>query len=267
MNDRVRAVLESVIDKFKAGEIPDAVAVAMFPKADMPCSRWSLFNRLLVLFARTSDARGFRQWQMVNRHVVKGAKAFHIMVPFIKKAATDTGDEKAVLMGFGLRPVFRLEDTAGEPLAYQQLEVPDLPLMERAQEWGLSVKAVPGNRAYLGYYAASKGEIGLATPEEKTFFHELSHAAHERVRGKLVVGQDPIQEIVAELAAAVLCRMVGKQHSDTLGNSYRYIDQYAREMKTTPHQVCLKVLTETEKVLGLILFNNPQTQEASHVRP
>ena len=59
MTDRVSAVLENVIDKFKTGEIPDAVAIAMFPKADMPCSRWSLLNRLLVLFAGTSDARGF----------------------------------------------------------------------------------------------------------------------------------------------------------------------------------------------------------------
>jgi len=58
------------------------------------------------------------------------------------------------------------------------------------------------------------------------------------------------------LAAAVLCRMVGKQHSDTLGNSYRYIDQYAREMKTTPHQACLKVLAETERMLSLILFGS-----------
>ena len=267
MNDKVKAVLDGIIDKFKTGEIPEAVAIAMYPKAEIPCSKWSLLNRLLVLFAGTSDARGFRQWQGVNRYVVKGAKAFYIMVPFIKKKTADNGDEKTVLRGFGLRPVFRLEDTDGEPLDYQNLEVPNLPLMERAQEWGLSVKAVPGNSAYLGYYASKAGEIGLATSEEKTFFHELSHSAHEKVKGQLLPGQDPIQEIVAELSASVLCRMVGKRQSDTLGNSYRYIDRFAKEMKTTPYLACLKVLSETEKVLNLILFNGARSQEASNQEP
>jgi hypothetical protein len=33
--------------------------------------------------------------------------------------------------------------------------------------------------------------------------------AHEKVNGNLKAGQDPLQEIVAELSAATLCRMVG----------------------------------------------------------
>jgi len=42
------------------------------------------------------------------------------------------------------RPVFRVEDTDGQPLEYERIELPELPLMEKATEWRISVKAVLG---------------------------------------------------------------------------------------------------------------------------
>jgi hypothetical protein len=138
-------------------------------------------------------------------------------------------------------------------LDYQQIELPKLPLIERAEEWAISVKAIPGNYKYYGFYSSGAQEIALATPEEKTFFHELSHAAHYRIKGSINGGQDPLQEIIAELSAQALCRMVGKQLADTTGNSYRYIEGYAEKLKMNPYTACLKVMSETEKVLNLIL--------------
>ena len=85
------------------------------------------------------------------------------------------------------------------------------------------------------------------------FFHELAHAAHEKVKGNLKPGQDALQEIVAELSAQALCRLVGKQAKDSTGNSFKYIDRYAAELKMSAHKACLRVLSETEKVLNLIL--------------
>ncbi len=38
-----------------------------------PSSKWSLRNRLLMLSAGTSDARGYRQWREVGRHVRAGS--------------------------------------------------------------------------------------------------------------------------------------------------------------------------------------------------
>ena len=61
----------------------------------------------------------------------------------------ESGREYQVLRFFKSAPVFRLEDTDGEALDYQLLEVPDLPLLERAEEWGISVKAIPGG---YGFY-------------------------------------------------------------------------------------------------------------------
>ena len=124
--------------------------------------------------------------------------------------------------------------------------------MEVAQEWGISVKAVPGNYHYSGYFSQDRKEIGLASREETVFFHELAHAAYQRILGELKKGQDWKQEIVAELAAATLCKIVGKT-SKYLGNSYRYIEEYAKSASLAPWQGCLKVINDTEKVLNLIL--------------
>ena len=186
MNDKVKQVLGVILDKFKSGEIPEAVALASYPIPDIPSSKWSFTNRTLMFLAGTGDARGFRQWREVNRWVKKGSKAIYILVPCLKKEVDEeTGEEKQVLRFFKSSPVFKLEDTDGEKLDYECLEVPDLPLLDKAKEWGISVKAIPGNYRYRGYYSTQRKEIALATPEECVFFHELSHAAHERIKSNL----------------------------------------------------------------------------------
>ncbi len=253
MNDTVKKVLNTIVEKFKSGEIPEAVAMASYPIPDLPSSKWSFTNRTIMFLSGTCDARGFRQWKEAKRWVKKGAKAIHIIVPCFRKYVDEAGEETESLRYFKATPVFMVEHTDGEPLEYQDIELPALPLIERAEEWGVSVKAVPGNYLYRGYYSPDRNEIGLATPEEKTFFHELAHAGHDKVIGGLKRGQDPFQEIIAELSAQALCRMVGKQSNDTTGNSYRYIERYAEKLKLSPHSACLKVLSETEKVLNLIL--------------
>lgn len=258
MNDKVKNVLKGILEMFRSGDIPEAVAYASHPIADIPSNRWSFTNRIIMFFSGTRDARGYRQWSEVNRHVKKGSKAFHILVPcFGKEVNERTGEEQQVLKYFKSAPVFRLEDTEGEPLDYQMLEVPDLPLIQRAKEWGINVKSIPGNYFYHGSYSKTQKKINLATDEEGVFFHELGHVAHEKVKGTLEKGQDPFQEIVAELSAQALCRIVGKSGRDTLGNSYRYIESYAKKLDLNPYSACMRVMRDTEKVLKLILQGEP----------
>lgn len=253
MTPKVKEVLNQVIEKFESGDIPEAVAYSMFPIPDLPCAKWSLLNRTLVFLSGSMDARGFRQWNRASRFVKKGTKAIYILVPYFKK--DEQNEDQQRLMGFGASPVFRVEDTDGEPLDYQNIELPELPFLERAQEWGISVKAVPGNYRYYGYFSPERKEIALATDCERVFFHELAHAGHEIVLGKLKTGQDALQEIVAELSASVLAIMAGKA-MDGLGNSYRYIKSYAEKLKLEPATACLKVMADTEKVLNLIVCTN-----------
>lgn len=254
MNEKVKNVLNTILEKFESGDIPEAVAMASFPIPDLPSTQWSFFNRTIMFLSGTCDARGIRQWNSAKRNIKKGSKALYILVPcFKKKTDEKTKEEKEILSFFKATPVFRVEDTKGEKLDYQDIELPDLPLLDRAKEWGISVKAIPGNYKYHGYYSPGRSEIAVATPEESVFFHELSHCAHRKVIGRLKPGQDALQEIVAELSAEALCRIVGKTGKDTIGNSYRYIGGYARKLRLTPHKACLKVLGDVEKVLSLIL--------------
>ena len=250
----IRDTVSSIIASFERGDIPEAIAYSMFPISNIPSAKWSLLNRTLMFLAGTQDARGYRQWKEAGRYVKKGSKAFYILVPYIAKTDNEeTGETEHFLKGFLCKPVFRAEDTAGDPLDYEQIELPDLPLIDKAEEWGISVKAIPRNYSCYGYYSSGRKEIALASPEESVFFHELAHAAHERVNGNLKAGQDPLQEIVAELSATALCRIVGKKHDNSLGNSYRYIRRYASELNLAIHIACLKVMSETEKVLNTII--------------
>ena len=251
MTKTIKNTLKKILECFESENLPKAMSYSVFPIANIPSSNWSLLNRMLVFFSDTQDARGFRQWKEVNRYVKKGSKSIHILVPRIMKSENEEGDEKVKLSGFMARPVFRMEDTDGDPLEYEQIELPNLPLMEKAKEWGISVKAIPGNYSYYGYFSHQRKEIALASKEETVFFHELAHAAHERLEGtnKRQLWK---KEIVAELSAAVMCQIVGKT-SKFLGNNHKYIRHYAKKANLTPVQGCLKVIGDVEKVLGLIL--------------
>lgn len=206
----------------------------------------------------TEDARTFKQWLEKERIVNKGEKAFHIFAPRktkIKEEINGEEMEKYVITGFTVIPVFALEQTDGKPIDYQALELPKFPLIEKALEWNIDVSAVPGQKDYYGCYLSSRNQekIRLASPDEVVFFHEISHASHKRVIGKLEDGQHAEQEIVAELSAQVLAQMVGTQVESTLGNSYNYIKSYSDKTGKDIGLACLSVLSQVEKVLHLIL--------------
>lgn len=251
MSNRIKSVLDEILRRFESGDIPKAIAISSFPIADIPSSKWSFLNRLVMYLSGTMDARGYRQWQKDKRYVKKGARAIHIIVPQMVKNHDQESDDETILKGFLAKPVFRYEDTAGQPIEHKTPPLPNLPLTDKAKEWGISVKAISGNYRFYGYYAPDKNEIGLASNEETIFFHELSHAAHYRATD--AKNKDTwTKEIVAELSAAVLCEIVGKS-SKHIGNSYRYIKRYAKDAGMTPTKACLKVISEVNSTLNLIL--------------
>jgi antirestriction protein ArdC len=250
MSARISETLSGILQIFKSGPIPEAISYAAFPSLDIPSEQWSYLNRIIMWMNNTNDARGYRQWLEVGRRIKKGAEAFHIFAPRFQRERNENGEGDFSLIGYLQVPVFRYEDTEGEPLIYAKTQINSFHLIERAREWGLDVRAVSANGKYWGSYGG--GYIKLATPEETVFFHELAHHAHKLVSGKLKKKQDWKQEIVAELSAEALSRILGLQ-KDTTGNSYRYIESYAAQAGLTPVAACLQVLSDTEKVLKLIL--------------
>jgi len=270
MNEKVKQALSGILQRFEAGDIPEAIAYSTFPTYDVPSAYWSLMNRVLMFIAGTKDARGCRQWEKVKRYVKKGAKSFSILAPRLimketNKDSSNNGQEYSeevdgkeekkvkILTGFLAVPVFRVEDTEGEPLSYEKIQLLDLPLMDVASWLGVTVKGVPWDWLYYGYFDQREREIALATDEETIFFHELSHAAHQKIIGEKLKGdQDWKQEVLAELSAAVLCHLFEKSPSRCLGNNYRYISRYAKEAGLTPVQGCFRVIKDVEDVLNLI---------------
>lgn len=251
----IQETLRHIIELFRSGNVPQAIAIATFPKFDIPSNNWSLANRILMNLNGTEDARTYKQWQYAKRMVGKGQKAFHIFAPRkIKVTKEDEDGNKTdlyIVKGFLPIPVFRLEQTEGKDLDYQKIELPSFPLIDKAKEWNIDVSAVGFNDNSYGYYSfdGQQEKIRLASPHEIVFFHELSHSSHRRVLGKLKNIQDPEQEIVAELSAQVIAQLVGTKIESSLGNSYEYISSYAKRIGKEVGIACLSVLSQVEKVL------------------
>lgn len=235
-------VMAGLLESFKSGDLPEAVARTYTQFPDVPCTGYSVVNRLLILDAGTSDARGYRQWERAGRHVRKGTKAFHIFVP--RMVRKKDGEDEKTCVGFAMVPLFRYEDTEGEPLPeHTPASLP--PLMDVARKAGIQVTWGQSSHGEYGYFDPGANRINLSSEDPKTFFHELVHA-YDNKAARLKAGQDPVQECVAEFGACVLARMFGIPVDRW---SYDYIKSYTGEVPN----MCQKVLARVDKIVRAIL--------------
>ena len=171
--DNANTELEKIIRLFSTTQLPDLCAKALINAPEKPSSKWSFGNQLLMLLTGTEDARGYRQWQDVGRHVRKGSKAFYILGPvFVKKHLESTDptepEEVEVLVGFRAIPVFRVEETEGAELpSYKPRDPP--PLIEVAERFGMRVNYLRLSAGIYGLTDYERQIIALAT-EDRTVF-------------------------------------------------------------------------------------------------
>ncbi|MDP2652047.1 MAG: hypothetical protein Q8O94_02835 [bacterium] len=284
----------SILNEFEDGTAPNVVAEILFEWPNVPSKIYSLNNKTLLFEAAAADARGVNAWRSVGREVKSNAEEVYIWAPsfapvkddetkkkakeireaiktFLKEgmeseaadlreALKEIKGEKFSPVGFHSIPLYDREDTEGEPLPpLETLIAPPPNFIEVAQEWGIKVTRTGFASKARGFYSHTQTRIVLATPDQRTFLHELSHAAHDKVlrkRGRTMKGgQDWKQEVVAEFTAAVIGRYLGV---DFAGNSYRYIKSYRPDAFRAVMDVledveaCMNEIYETAERIGVL---------------
>jgi hypothetical protein len=227
-------------------ELPEKLANVVLANTGRHCDRYSWGNQFLVWIAGYSDAAGYKQWlNEYGRQVRKGEKSFAILAPITQSFwATDeeTGEKvkRTYIKGWRDVRVFGLEQTDVADAAkwearnaaaeHNRTVVESAPLYTVATEhYGLHV-AANGSLAEAGAagcYISGLDFIQLGVENLATFAHELIHAVDDRL-GNLTKrhGQQPDNEIVAELGGAILLTCMGLDHDADLGGCWQYIKSY-----------------------------------------
>ena len=256
-------VLEGLVERMVAGDLPEAIAKSYIRADDVPSAKWSRCNRILMLLSGTTDARGYKQWAEVGRHVRRGAKAVYILAPrMVSVRGDDDGDEKKdgrdeekerkIIVGFRALPVFRYEDTEGEPLnEYEPRQMP--PLFGLAAYNGIDVRYMNTAGGEYGSISVERRSMTLSTESPDTYLHELVHWYDLRDRDDRKRGQDPVQETVAQLGACALAHMYG---IDAAGYTAMYVAGYAGCDESDGEKLgrqCMRVIDRTCEAIERIL--------------
>jgi antirestriction protein ArdC len=260
--ERAKASLDGFIELLKGGCFPEQIALTFIEpaSANRPCSLWSLGNRLITVCNNTRDARGIRQWNEAKRLVNKGSHAFFIWIPMVQNwTDKETEEKKQALLGFKPAPVFRIEDTDGDPVEEEDYH-PNVmpPLLEVAEHYGIDVQYIPRTSNFAGCYIPGMKTIQLATHDVNVFFHELSHVVHAEIikEAGRKVEDEPIgtQEIVAETVATSLARAYGIEGYELEAAKYIAAYEDRSESPESALRGIMKTIAMVQKVMGRIII-------------
>lgn len=265
---------QEIINKFKSystAELLEKIAFVYVTKIGAPCEKWSLLNRVIVEINETEDARTFKAWIEAGRRVKPKTKAFYIRKPISKMvkvfAKSDTEhkghyDIKYLKMNeelssnmeqisvlFGLQAEFKIEDTEGNDIHYENEPKELPPLMDIAKRLGIKVSWAKFTKRENGHYDPRAKKIVLKVYDWSTWFHELTHAIHEHIQGFIKGGQDSDQEIIAQLTACIIASIYG---IDISKYTYQYVMAYS---KLNPQEALRNIdknMTMIKKILDFV---------------
>jgi len=256
-NDLVNDQLKKLVELFSsndANDLKQIISKSYIEGLGKPIHNWSLGNQILVYIQQTKDARTIHQWNKAGRYLKKGTKAIYILRPNTNKITktnkeTNEKEEIFILNGFSALAVYKFEDTYGAGLKKYEPKEP-LKLIEVANKWNLKVQYDSSMIGEYGSFNHKTNEIVLCTEDQTTFFHELAHKAHSKIE-TLKAGQDPEQELIAQLSACVLGSLFG---FDVKAYTFDYISSYiGSKDPAIVGKKCLRVLSKVQKILNMIL--------------
>ena len=197
--------------------------------------------------------KGYKAWNQIGRHVVKGAKGIGILCPCIRKIEVikeplDTNvyndkeaekEIKKVISGFRMGYVYDLSDTAGDD---SQLPVLVTGLLSSTDEEKALYESLISyvSKEYCVQECdcgSSKGSYNLEThvisinnkieyrQKIKTLLHEYSHALDFKMHPDDDIPRNK-RELIAESTAFVVCLRLGV---DTSSYSFSYLKSWLKE--------------------------------------
>lgn len=255
------------------------------PNDDRPCWGFSFRNRILMVNQNSFDSRNSNAWKLVGRAPKNWKQTVRILKPNMayccsKDKGLMTYDKSKKLYkcricnmeirgmplalkekkcfsfvkGYGVQPLFDVNNTydicgKGKLKEYEPTKKPKLYALIKELGIDLKYQTDPSGGSY-GHVNGSNNKMVLGTEDPVTFYHELVHKLDQKLNldGKLKGGQDPKQEIVAELTASILSEIYEGQ--DHIGFSFKYIAGYAKKQKITVDKAINQILPRVEKILN-----------------
>lgn len=253
---RVVEHLDKLVKLFSSQEFPEMIKKAYLETEGKPSENWTLLNQLIqMLEGNTADGRTFKAWIQAERHVMKGAKAFYILQPILRKYKNKDEEEESYTT-FVASPRFRIEDTDGKPLpTYEPAQKPKL--MELAEKWFSKIDYTGSKMGEYGSYCPQTNVLRLCTHDEGTFFHELAHKADDKNGDLETKNIDKNSEeyadgeFVAQLTSNVLALLYGYDNTAYTGH-YLASWSKSKDPKKIGKKI-MKVLSRVKKCLDLIL--------------
>lgn len=255
--------VENIVQMFTEEKFPAQLARVLIRRADndieKPSDRWSILNQLIMLnTGKTTDARTYKQWNEVGRYVKKGAKAFQIIAPIVKKVKTEDNEDESRLIGFRGMSVFAVENTDGKDIAIadytpKTVDINAEKLIKITEKLGCKVSYLPYGCKVLGTYNPSERKIILRSEDYDVLAHEVGHFLHDVTEGINSVDRNTA-EVIAELTSAVLCEMNNIHGYER--QSFNYIREYSHSNDAKAVIKAInKVLATVEKSIAVIIKN------------
>lgn len=219
---------------------------------------YSLNNSLMIALQKpdATMVKGFKEWQKLGRHVMKGEKAIKILAPVIKKMDIEVIDPKTkqpkldengnkitskedVITGFRLVSVFDISQTEGKEIPSVQdfinRSLKDDTYMSQLykdylnflkQNSGLDIREDVTEKGVGGYYDKIKNEIVISNSMNKNdsekfrvLIHEYAHALLHGFDKEFEDVDRGHKEAQAESVAYVVSHYYGLDTSD-ISNGY-----------------------------------------------